>query len=455
MTRRAAVTIPVLAGAAARARVARLAGRFGQLPARHSARVDEILSAVRERGDRAVAEMTRRFDGVELAPERFRVTRAEVQEARLRVSLEFLKALDLAADNIERYHRCQVERSWMMHGEDGELLGLVVSPVDSVGAYVPGGTAGTTPLISTALMCVIPARVAGVRRIAVASPPRADGTLDPHLVVALDRVGAAEVYKVGGAQAVAALAFGTGTIRRVDKIVGPGNVWVALAKRAVYGLVDVDKIAGPSEVVVLADATARPDFIASDLLAQAEHDPMAIAVAITPDERLARRIAVQVRRQAARLSRAATIAESLAGHGAVLVAGDMDRAIDAVNAIAPEHLEIMTADPHSLLPRIRFAGAIFLGGQSPQALGDYVAGPNHTLPTAGTARWASPLGVWDFVRRTTITSYTPAALARVSRAVDTLAHLEGLDAHAASVRIRLPVPSRPRPARTGGRLPGP
>lgn len=435
--------IAILEGAAALERVAKLAGRLHELPADTVAKVDEILAAVREKGDAAVLELTKRFDGASLTPGTMRVTPAEFEAAYAKVDLEFLKAFERASTNIEKFHQAQVERSWVEHQDDGCLLGIKVTPIQAVGAYVPGGTAGTTPLISTAMMTAIPAKVAGVPRVAVATPPNKDGGVDPHLLVTLDRLGVREVYKMGGAQAIGALAYGTATVPAVHKIVGPGNVYVAMAKRAVFGRVDIDAVAGPSEIAVLADSSAKPEWVAADLIAQAEHDPLALAVLITDSRKLADEVAAAVTRRLEGLPRAEVARKALADHGVALVFADLDAAVAASNAIAPEHLEIVTEDPHAVLGRITAAGAIFLGGWTPMALGDYVAGPNHTLPTGGTARYASPLGVWDFVKRSTVTSYTRAGVERVARAVDLLAHLEGLDAHAESVAARLP-PRRPR-----------
>ena len=435
--------IPILEGEAARARVAALVNRMESLPAEAAATVDRILADVRARGDVAVRELTAKFDGADLPPERLAVTQAEVEAAYKSVDMEFLKAFDRASTNIERFHQAQVERSWVDHHEDGVLLGIKVTPIAAVGAYVPGGTGGSTPLISTAMMTAIPARVAGVPRIAVATPPSRDGTIDPHLLVTLDRLGVREIYKMGGAQAIGALAYGTATVAPVCKIVGPGNIYVALAKRAVFGRVDIDAVAGPSEIVVLADSSARPEWVAADLIAQAEHDPLALALLVTPDRKLAGEVVAAIARRLEGLPRADVARRALAGQGAALVLPDLDAAIDACNALAPEHLEICTEDPHALLGRITAAGAVFLGNYTPMALGDYIAGPNHTLPTGGTARFASPLGVWDFIKRTTVTSYTRAGLEKVARSVDLLAHLEGLDAHAESVAARLP-PGRAR-----------
>jgi histidinol dehydrogenase len=434
--------LTILTGPEVKERVALLRNRMALWPADVAKRVDTILAEVKARKDQALLDFTSQFDGVSLDRSQLRVSAAEIEAAHREVDLAFLKAFDLARHNVEQYHCMQAERSFMMDGGDGVFLGLRVNPIQQVGMYIPGGTAGSTPLISTAIMCAVPARVAGVKRLVATTPPGKGGRIDPHLLVAFDRLGVHEVYRVGGAQAIAALAYGTESITAVDKIVGPGNLYVALAKRAVFGTVDIDAVAGPSEVLVLADGNANAAYIASDLLAQAEHDKEAIALLVTTDRALANAVAGEIERQLPRLSRGAIIRESLSRSGAALVVEDMDTAIDAVNHIAPEHLEILTADPHAVLGRIHSAGAVFLGEHTAQALGDYVAGPNHTLPTGGTARFASPLGVWDFVKRTTVTRYDQQAVDRVADAVDVLAHLEGLDAHAASVLMRRSRPDR-------------
>ncbi|MBI4859880.1 MAG: histidinol dehydrogenase [Candidatus Riflebacteria bacterium] len=415
--------------------------------------VEDILAQVRSRGDKALLAYARKLDRVSLKPGQLRVTTEEIDRAYSLVDLEFMKALELARASIERFHQSQLERSWMMTDDEGVFLGLKVFPIASVGAYVPGGAGGKRPLVSTALMCTIPARIAGCRRIVVASPPRAEGTLDPHLLVALAELDVDEIYKIGGAQAIGALAYGTESVRPVDKIVGPGNMYVAMAKLAVSGAVATDGLAGPSEIVVLADASARADFIAADMIAQAEHDADAIAVLVTVDGPLAHAVAAELSRQVGGLDREAVIKKSLATLGSILLLESLDEAVDVVNRIAPENLEIHTADPQAVLNRIRTAGAIHVGPWTPQVLGDYVAGPNHTLPTCGTARYGSPLGVWDFLKRTAVVTYTRDSLAGVARAVDTLAHVEGLEAHARSLAIRFDGPDRSgaaEPARAEG-----
>jgi len=437
--------ITVLSGSKAEARVRLLESRMASVSPVILETVRSILQDVRTSGDDAVIGYTKKFDGVALKVGEVRVSQDEIDHAYGLVDLDFLKAFEQACENIQRFHECQLEKSWMLADEPGVFLGLKVSPIPSVGAYVPGGTRGTSPLISTAMMCAIPASVAGCRRIVVASPPNDEGTLDPHLLVALGELGVDEIYKMGGAQAIGALAYGPKTIARVDKIVGPGNIYVAMAKMSVAGLVAVDGVAGPSEVAILADGSARADFVASDLIAQAEHDPQAIAILVTTDRTLAQSVIKEITSQTKKCRRAAIVKKSLADHGAILVVDDLDKACELVNRIAPEHLEIVTTDPQAILGRIETAGAIFLGGYTPQVLGDYVAGPNHTLPTAGTARYASPLGVWDFLKRTSVTSYNREALENVAGSLDMIARLEGLDAHADSVAIRLAKREKARP----------
>jgi histidinol dehydrogenase len=402
-------------------------------------RVAAIVDEVRRRGDAALVDFTKRFDGVELRPEELRVSEGEWAAAIVAPRLE--EALAEAARRIESFHRYQLPRSWWVRDEHGSLLGQQVIPVERVGCYVPGGTA-VYP--STVLMNLIPARVAGVRELVVVSPPGADGRLPPAILAAARLAGATEAYRVGGAQAIAALAYGTSTLRAVDKIVGPGNLFVALAKRLVFGDVGIDLIAGPSEVVVVADRTAAAAAVAADLLAQAEHDPMARAVCLTDDGGLAARVVAAVARQCAALPRAAIAEGAIRSHGAVVVTRDLAEAVAIANRLAPEHLELAVADPFAWLPAVRHAGAIFLGVHTPEVVGDYLAGPNHVLPTAGTARFASGLSVEDFVKRSSLIHYTPAGLRTAWPHLATLAAAEGLQGHAEAARIRLDGP------RTGG-----
>jgi histidinol dehydrogenase len=396
------------------------------------ARVGAILEEVRRRGDAALVELTKRFDGVEIEPAALRVPPAEWAAARPAPALE--AALAEAARRIEAFHRHQLPRSWWIRDEHGSLLGQQVTPLDRVGCYVPGGTAAYP---STVLMNLIPARVAGVRELVLASPPGPDGRLNPAVLAAARLAGVTEVYRIGGAQAVAALAYGTATIRRVDKIVGPGNLYVALAKRLVFGDVGIDLVAGPSEVVIVADRTAVAGHVAADLLAQAEHDPMARAVCLTDDAPLAAAVVAEVTRRCPALPRAAIAEAAIRAHGAVVVTRDLAEALAIANRLAPEHLELAVADPFAWLPGVRHAGAIFLGAHTPEVVGDYVAGPNHVLPTGGTARFASGLSVEDFVKRSTLIHYTREGLEAGWPHLRELAEAEGLAGHAEAARLRV------------------
>ncbi|MGH7472616.1 MAG: histidinol dehydrogenase [Candidatus Methylomirabilales bacterium] len=394
--------------------------------------VRPILTAVREKGDTALLEYARRFDGASLTSGTLRVTPDEVTQAFDHLQPEALEALRLAAARIEQFHRRQLPHSWFLT-EEGAILGQLCRPLDAVGIYIPGGKA-VYP--STVLMNGVPAAVAGVERRVLCTPVTAGLTVHPAVLVAASLAGIAEIYKVGGAQAIAALAYGTDSIPRVDKIVGPGNMYVATAKRLVAGVVGIDGIAGPTEVVVVADETGDPAYIGADLLAQAEHDEMAMTVCITVSEALAKAVGVELKRQLADLPRRRIAEASLAHNGAVLVVPTLDAAFALVNRIAPEHVELHCQDPWSHLDRIRHAGAVFLGAFSPEALGDYLAGPNHVLPTGGTARFASPLSVEDFLHRTSLLHFTEEGLKRLGGPAMTLASLEGLDGHARAVRIR-------------------
>lgn len=395
--------------------------------------VAAILAAVRAEGDDAVARCTARFDRLELTPDRFAITADEVAAAVAAVPEDLHDALDLAARRIEAFHRAQMPGDLATRDAAGVHLGLRWGALDAVGIYVPGGKAAYP---SSVLMNAIPARVAGVRRIAMCVPAP-DGMLNPAVLAAARRAGVTEIYRIGGAQAVAALAYGTATIAPVDRIVGPGNAYVAEAKRQVFGHVGIDSIAGPSEVLVIADATARPDWVAIDLLAQAEHDEAAQAVLITPDAAVAEEVVAAVDRLLATLPRAGVAGASWRAHGAVILVRDLDEAAELANRLAPEHLELAVAEPARLFARIRHAGAAFLGHHAPEALGDYVAGPNHVLPTSRTARFASGLSVFDFLKRTTWLATDAAALAAIGPAAVRLAEAEGLGAHALSVSMRL------------------
>jgi len=397
-------------------------------------RVEEIVSGVRDKGDAALLEFTERFDRVALTPGELAVTAGEMEAAEGAVGAATIRALRYAADRIERFHRESAPRSWRMTDALGSRLGQEVRPLDRVAVYVPGGRAAYP---STVLMTVIPARVAGVKEIVLVSPPSPDKSLNPAVLAAARVAGVTEAYRIGGAQAVAALAYGTETIRRVDKIVGPGNIYVALAKSRVFGDVGIDMIAGPSEVMVVADASADPEWVAADLLAQAEHDPMARAVLLTPSRALIDAVAAAAERQLAALPRREIAEAALRAHGALVLTRSLEEAVEVANLLAPEHLELQVADPDALLAQVRNAGAVFLGRYTPEVVGDYVAGPNHVLPTGGTARFASALGTEDFVKRLSVIQYAPAGLRDAGPHVAELARVEGLDGHGAAAAIRI------------------
>lgn len=397
------------------------------------ARVNEIITNVRERRDEAVFAYTKQFDGADITADNVLVTEDEINEAYTKVDQKLLDVIRKAMVNIRDYHAKQRQFSWFDSEESGIILGQKVSPLASVGVYVPGGKA-VYP--SSVLMNVLPAKVAGVKNIVMVTPPGADGKVYPSTLVAAREAGVDKIYKAGGAQAVAALAFGTESIPKVDKIVGPGNIYVALAKKAVFGYVSIDSIAGPSEILVLADETANPRFVAADLLSQAEHDELASAILITTSEILAKQVSKEVDAFTAELSRSEIIQKSLDNYGYILVADTLAEAIDAANEIASEHLEIVTANPFEVMTKIRNAGAIFIGEYSSEPLGDYFAGPNHVLPTNGTAKFFSPLSVDDFIKKSSIISYSKEALEPVYRDIVQFAECEQLTAHANSIRVR-------------------
>ena len=397
-------------------------------------RVDEIVATVRDKGDAALLDFTERFDGVSLTARELAVTRGELAAAESAVGVTTMRALRYAAERIERFHRENPPRSWRMTDALGSRLGQEVRPLDRVAVYVPGGRAAYP---STVLMTVIPARVAGVKEIVLVSPPSADKSLPPAVLAAARVAGVTEAYRIGGAQAVAALAYGTETIRRVDKIVGPGNIYVALAKSRVFGDVGIDMIAGPSEVMVIADASADPEWVAADLLAQAEHDPMARAVLLTLSRTLVDAVAAAVERQLAVLPRREIAGAALRSQGALVLTRSLEEAVEIANLLAPEHLELQVADPDTLLAEVRNAGAVFLGRYTPEVVGDYVAGPNHVLPTGGTARFASALGTEDFVKRLSVIQYAQAGLREAGPHVAELARVEGLDGHGAAAAMRI------------------
>lgn len=416
--------------------LARLHDRFQQADDACREAVAAIIADVRQRGDQAVLDYTRRFDSPEMTMERMRVSEEELHEALSLVDGEFLDTLELAIERIYSFHEREKEQSWFMTRDDGTITGRIVLPVDAAGLYVPGGRGGTTPLVSSVLMNGIPAAIAGVERRVMMTPPDSNGKVNPALLVAAQEIGITEIYKAGSAWAIAALAYGTGSIPAVDVVVGPGNQYVTEAKRQVSGRVRIDMIAGPSEVLIIADHTADPAYVAADMLAQAEHDPLALSMCITTEQDLADGINGELERQLADLSRAEIARKSLTERGVILVAREMEEAIVLANEIAAEHLELMIAEPFAWLARIRHAGAIFLGRHTPESAGDYLAGPNHVLPTMGTARFSSALGVETFVKKSSLIAYSAEALQADSSHIQRLANLEGLSAHARSVAIR-------------------
>jgi len=396
--------------------------------------VEAIVADVRTRGDAALVDYTTRFDG--FAPTSaagLALSAADFEAGERAVEPAVREALVYAAERIERYHAAALPKSWRLTDEHGSMLGQDVRPLDRVGIYVPGGRAAYP---STVLMTAVPARVAGVREIVLVTPPAADGRVPPAVLAAARVAGVTEGWRLGGAQAVAALAYGTASVRRVDKIVGPGNIYVALAKTRVFGDVGIDMVAGPSEVIVIADRTADPAWIAADLLAQAEHDPMARALLITDAPELLPRVEAALTAQLDALPRRAIAADSLRANGALILVADLEAAVDVANRLAPEHLELMVAVPAALLPRVRHAGAVFLGAHTPEVVGDYVAGPSHVLPTAGTARFASPLGSEDFVKRSSVIEYSRSGLAAARPHLRALTRVEGLDGHGRAVELR-------------------
>lgn len=395
--------------------------------------VQEIVEDVRKNRDQALFAYTKKFDGADLDSSNIRVTEAEIQEAMSQVDPELLTVMKRAMKNIREYHEKQKQYSWFDSRPDGTLLGQKVTPLSSVGVYVPGGKAAYP---SSVLMNIIPAEVAGVPRIVMVTPPDKNGKVNPVTLIAARLAGATEVYKTGGAQAVAALAFGTESIPRVNKIVGPGNIFVALAKKAVYGHVSIDSIAGPSEILVLADETANPRYVAADLLSQAEHDELASAILVTTSMELAEEVSRQIEVFLQTLSRKDILEKSLENYGYILVADSMEDAIATANEIASEHLEIVTRNPFEVMTKIQNAGAIFMGEYSSEPLGDYFAGPNHVLPTNGTAKFFSPLGVDDYIKKSSIIYYSREALEPIHKDIETFAEAEHLTAHANSIRVR-------------------
>ena len=399
----------------------------------YEASVQSILNEVKEKKDEAVFAFTRKFDGAEISADNILVTEAEIEEAYQEVDASLLDVIRKARNNIENFHAKQRQNSWFDSKPDGTILGQKVTPLQRVGVYVPGGKA-VYP--SSVLMNVMPAKVAGVDEIIMVTPPGKEGKISPNTLVAAKEAGVDKIYKVGGAQAIGALAYGTESIPKVDKIVGPGNIYVALAKKAVYGHVSIDSIAGPSEILVIADETANPRYVAADLLSQAEHDELASAILVTTSEELAKAVSNEVDEFLKVLSRSEIIAKSLDNYGYILIADTMDDVIDVANEIASEHLEIQTKNPFEVMTKIRNAGAIFIGEYASEPLGDYFAGPNHILPTNGTAKFFSPLSVDDFVKKSSIISYSKDALSRVHKDIEAFAKAEQLTAHANSVHVR-------------------
>ncbi len=399
--------------------------------------VNNIIDDVRVRGDQALVDFTNKFDSPELIAENLQVSQEEFDEAETLVDEEFKTTLDIAIKRVTDFHEHEKEESWMVTREDGTITGRLVNPVDSAGLYVPGGQGGKTPLVSSVLMNGIPAAIAGVKRKVMLTPPDQQGKINPALLLAAQKIGIEEVYKSGSAWGIAALAYGTETIAPVDVIVGPGNQYVTEAKKQVAGRVRIDMIAGPSEVLIIADESAKPAYIAADMLAQAEHDPMALSMVITTSDELAKRVNEQLEIQLGTLSRKEIARTSLSKRGVILIAADLDEAIELANLLAAEHLELMVESPFEWMTKIRHAGAIFLGDHTPEACGDYLAGPNHVLPTMGTARFSSALGVEVFIKKSSLLSYSKQALTSDAGHIQALANLEGLTAHANSVAIRL------------------
>jgi histidinol dehydrogenase len=395
--------------------------------------VRDVIQTVKREGDQALLNYTAQFDGLSLTVDKLRVSGSDLDAAYQQVDKELLDAIRLASKKIEAFHRERPPKSWVQFGDDEVVLGKRYTPVDRAGLYIPGGRAAYP---STVLMNAIPAKVAGVPRIIICTPPGQEQGIAPAVLVAAQEAGVTEIYRVGGAQAIAAMAYGTETIPKVDVITGPGNIYVTLAKKLVYGTVGIDSLAGPSEVLIIADSQANPAHVAVDLLAQAEHDPMAAAILITTDETLAQKVAWEVDQQLAQHPRRTLTEKAIAHYGLAIVVESLEIAAELSNQFAPEHLELEVAEPWDLLPHIRHAGAIFLGSSTPEAVGDYLAGPNHTLPTSGAARYASALGVETFMKSSSLIQYSPQALQKVASAIDVLATAEGLPSHAESVRLR-------------------
>ena len=405
--------------------------------------VSKIIADVKQRGDDALIEYTNRFDAPDLKASDLIVSPEEIAAAEKQVDRSFRSALNRAAAQVEEFHKKQLRNSWLSTPRPGVMLGQLVNPVDAAGVYVPGAKGGMTPLVSSVLMGIIPAKIAGVKHVAMVTPPTREGLVNPHLLVAAKKVGADIIYKTGSAWAVAGLAYGTESIKKVDVIVGPGNIYVTLAKKMVAGTVGIDMIAGPSEILVIADDSANPNFIAADLLSQAEHDMLASSVLITNSEQLADKVEKAVRIQLDCLDRKEIAEQSLAAFGSIMIVPDIETAIDLANRIAPEHLELQVREPFEHIGQIRNAGAVFIGEYTPEPVGDYVAGPNHVLPTGGTARFSSALSVDNFMKQTSLLHYSKAAFDREADDIMRLANVEGLGAHAGSVSVRCKLSGKP------------
>ncbi len=422
--------------AAAQKRLDAIVNRGLAFKARDIQAVKRILADVRKNKDKALISYINRFDAPKLTAKSLKVSKKEFDQAQRRMDKGFLRSLNKAAKQIEAFHRHQVDESWSVTSADGSVLGQLVRAVNTAGVYVPGGRGGKTPLVSSVLMGCIPAKIAGVKNICITTPPNKSGKVNPHVLVAAKRVGVDTIYKAGSAWGIAALAYGTETVPKADVIVGPGNIFVTLAKKMVAGTVGVDMVAGPSEILVIADQKANPDYIAADLLSQAEHDPLASAILLTTSAELAKAVVTTIRSQLRDLPRREIAEASLKAYGAVMVAPNLAACFDLANQIAPEHLELHVEKPDQYLSRIQNAGAVFLGPYTPEPVGDYIAGPNHVLPTAGTARFASALSVDHFVKKTSVIHYSKKALKRDAPDIIRLAEIEGLAGHARAVRIR-------------------
>ena len=402
--------------------------------------VSRIIEDVRKHGDMALIKYTNRFDAPDLAVESIKVTEQETEAAFLAIENNFTGSLDKAIRQIKEFHSLQKSKSWISTERSGTILGQLVNPVDTAGIYVPGGTSGQTPLVSSVLMGAIPAVIAGVKNIVMVTPPREDGSINPHLVVTAKKAGVHDIYKIGSAWAIAALAYGTESVPTANIIVGPGNIYVTLAKKMISGKTGIDMIAGPSEILIIADETAIPEFIAADLLSQAEHDPLASSILVTDSRKKAKAVVTAVKEQIVNLQRSEIAKASIAKFGTIIVVPDLDTAIELSNQIAPEHLELHIKNPFEHIGRIRNAGALFIGNYTPEPVGDYIAGPNHVLPTAGTARYASALSVDHFIKKTSLIHYSQEAFMRDANEIICLAEIEGLDAHAKAVKIRMQGP---------------